>query len=102
MIMIYLGMAESGHPRQESGANLPTCPFNFQASFHLTLLPTMAPLVHAAKITLSCPLFSADFDPRDNDRLLVGGGGGEGRSGVGNKIVSRAAQKSILAHGTNW
>ncbi|KAJ5736551.1 uncharacterized protein N7483_001676 [Penicillium malachiteum] len=46
----------------------------------------MAPIVHTAKITLSCPVFSADFDPRDNGRLLVGGGGGEGRSGVGNKI----------------
>ncbi|KAJ5888925.1 hypothetical protein N7495_008966 [Penicillium taxi] len=39
-----------------------------------------------AKVTLSCPLFSADFDPRNNERLLVGGGGGEGRHGVGNKI----------------
>lgn len=48
----------------------------------------MAPTIHTAKITLSCPLFAADFDPRDNGRLLVGGGGGEGRSGVGNKIVS--------------
>ncbi|KAJ5584052.1 uncharacterized protein N7459_003852 [Penicillium hispanicum] len=46
----------------------------------------MAPTIHAAKITLSCPLFSADFDPRNNGRLIVGGGGGEGRSGVGNKI----------------
>ncbi|KAJ5810847.1 hypothetical protein N7447_010363 [Penicillium robsamsonii] len=41
----------------------------------------MAPTVHSAKLTLSCPLFAADFDPRDNSRLLVGGGGGEGRSG---------------------
>lgn len=48
----------------------------------------MAPHIHTAKLTLSCPLFAADFDPRDNGRLLVGGGGGEGRSGVGNKIVS--------------
>ncbi|KAJ5641535.1 hypothetical protein N7490_005535 [Penicillium lividum] len=46
----------------------------------------MAPTVHSAKITLSCPLFAAEFDPRNNGRLLVGGGGGEGRSGVGNKI----------------
>lgn len=51
----------------------------------------MAPTVHSAKLTLSCPLFAADFDPRNNGRLLVGGGGGEGRSGVGNKIVSAAA-----------
>lgn len=47
----------------------------------------MAPIVHSAKLTVSCPLFAADFDPRDNRRLVVGGGGGEGRSGVGNKIV---------------
>ncbi|KAJ5608529.1 hypothetical protein N7537_005148 [Penicillium hordei] len=41
----------------------------------------MAPTVHSAKLTLSCPLFAADFDPRNSGRLLVGGGGGEGRSG---------------------
>ncbi|GAD97938.1 conserved hypothetical protein [Paecilomyces variotii No. 5] len=48
----------------------------------------MAPNNASAKITLSCPLFAADFDPRNNGFLLVGGGGGEGRSGVGNKIAS--------------
>ena len=42
-----------------------------------------------AKITLTYPLYAADFDPRNSDFLLVGGGGGEGRSGVGNRIVSR-------------
>jgi len=47
----------------------------------------MAPNITSAKITLSCPLFAADFDPRNSGFLLVGGGGGEGRSGVGNKIV---------------
>ncbi|KAL1969044.1 hypothetical protein VTN77DRAFT_878 [Rasamsonia byssochlamydoides] len=47
----------------------------------------MAPYISSAKITLSCPLFAADFDPRNNGFLLVGGGGGEGRSGVGNKIA---------------
>ncbi|KAJ5320548.1 hypothetical protein PENANT_c033G03557 [Penicillium antarcticum] len=41
----------------------------------------MAPTIHSAKLTLSCPLFAADFDPRNNGLLLVGGGGGEGRSG---------------------
>ncbi|MDI1491633.1 MAG: hypothetical protein OHK93_002842 [Ramalina farinacea] len=40
-----------------------------------------------AKKTLSCPLYAADFDPQNNGFLLVGGGGGEGRSGVGNKIT---------------
>lgn len=48
----------------------------------------MAPNIPSAKLTLSCPIFAADFDPRNNGFLLVGGGGGEGRSGVGNKIVS--------------
>lgn len=48
----------------------------------------MAPLIPAAKATLSYPLYACDFDPLDSTRLLVGGGGGAGRSGVGNKIVS--------------
>ncbi|KAL4790028.1 hypothetical protein BDV19DRAFT_382652 [Aspergillus venezuelensis] len=47
----------------------------------------MAPNIPSARITLSCPLFAADFDPRNHAFLLVAGGGGEGRSGVGNKIV---------------
>ncbi|KAE8159027.1 hypothetical protein BDV40DRAFT_303604 [Aspergillus tamarii] len=42
----------------------------------------MAPLVPSAKLTLSCPLFAADFDPRNHGFLLVAGGGGEGRSGA--------------------
>lgn len=50
----------------------------------------MAPSpIPCAKITLSYPLYAADFDPQNSDFLLVGGGGGEGRSGVGNKIVSK-------------
>lgn len=48
----------------------------------------MAPLVPSAKLALSCPLFAADFDPRNHGFLIVAGGGGEGRSGVGNKIAS--------------
>ncbi|GKZ39446.1 hypothetical protein AbraIFM66950_000326 [Aspergillus brasiliensis] len=48
----------------------------------------MAPSIPSAKLTLSCPLFAADFDPRHHGLLLVGGGGGEGRSGVGNKIAT--------------
>ena len=48
----------------------------------------MSPPYASAKITLSSPLYAADFDPQNNGFLLVGGGGGEGRSGVGNKIVS--------------
>lgn len=46
------------------------------------------PVLPGAKITLSYPLYACDFDPRDANRLVVGGGGGPGRSGVGNKIVS--------------
>ncbi|KAI4240985.1 MAG: hypothetical protein LQ352_007524, partial [Teloschistes flavicans] len=47
----------------------------------------MAPAVAAAKLTLSYPLYASDFDPQNSSFLLVGGGGGEGRSGVGNKIT---------------
>ncbi|KAL4883084.1 hypothetical protein BJY04DRAFT_206677 [Aspergillus karnatakaensis] len=53
----------------------------------------MAPNIPSAKLTLSCPLFAADFDPRNHAFLLVAGGGGEGRSGVGNKIVLLNAYK---------
>jgi hypothetical protein len=51
----------------------------------------MAPLIPSAKATLSYPLYACDFDSLDTDRLVVGGGGGAGRSGVGNKIVSSLA-----------
>lgn len=51
----------------------------------------MAPQVQVAKATLSIPLYACDFDPKDSGRLVVGGGGGAGRSGVGNKIVRRAS-----------
>ncbi|KAI9779157.1 MAG: Glycine--tRNA ligase 1, mitochondrial [Geoglossum umbratile] len=47
----------------------------------------MAPSIYTAKVTLTYPLYAADFDPYDNKRLVVGGGGGEGRSGIGNKIT---------------
>lgn len=48
-----------------------------------------------AKITLSYPLYACDFDPQDANRLVVGGGGGPGRSGVGNKIVSLPYSLSV-------
>lgn len=51
----------------------------------------MAPPIATAKITLTYPIYAADFDPHSDGLLLVGGGGGEGRSGVGNKIVSLSA-----------
>ncbi len=47
----------------------------------------MPATIYTAKSTLSYPLYCADFDPNDSNFLIVGGGGGEGRSGVGNKIV---------------
>ncbi|ODH13537.1 hypothetical protein ACO22_07164 [Paracoccidioides brasiliensis] len=56
----------------------------------------MAPDTPSAKITLSCPLFGVDFDPRNSDFVLVGGGGGEGRSGVGNKIASNLSTNPTL------
>jgi glycyl-tRNA synthetase len=49
----------------------------------------MAPMMDSAKISLSVPLYAVEFDPEDDRYLVVGGGGGEGRSGVGNKIVRR-------------
>lgn len=45
----------------------------------------MPPAITAEKITLNYPVFAADF--LDADNLVVAGGGGEGNSGVGNKIV---------------
>ncbi|QYS98286.1 Guanine nucleotide exchange factor Sec12 [Trichoderma simmonsii] len=39
-----------------------------------------------ANIKLDYPLYAVSFDPQDANRIVVGGGGGVGRSGVGNKI----------------
>lgn len=47
----------------------------------------MAPSIPSAKTTLSYPLYGVDFDPHNDKYLITGGGGGEVRSGVGNKIV---------------
>lgn len=47
----------------------------------------MAPPVSYTKATLDYPIYTADFDPYNRGYLVVGGGGGEGRNGVGNKIV---------------
>lgn len=56
------------------------------------------PPIPCAKITLTYPLYAADFDPQNSDFLLVGGGGGEGRSGVGNKItLLNTSQKTELS-----
>ena len=40
-----------------------------------------------SKATLSYPLYAAEFDPYNRGYLVVGGGGGPSRSGVGNKLV---------------
>jgi hypothetical protein len=53
-------------------------------------LATMAPSVSYAKTTLPFPIFAAEFDPYNRGYLVVAGGGGEGRSGVPNQIVSTA------------
>ncbi|KAI0377785.1 hypothetical protein F5Y04DRAFT_263239 [Hypomontagnella monticulosa] len=47
----------------------------------------MANQILTAKITLSYPLYSCAFDPVDPNQLVVAGGGGPGRNGVGNKIT---------------
>ncbi|KAM5351241.1 hypothetical protein ACJ41O_003964 [Fusarium nematophilum] len=47
----------------------------------------MAPPLPCASTELDYPLYTVDFDPEDPSRLVVGGGGGAGRSGVGNKIT---------------
>lgn len=44
--------------------------------------------VSYAKATLPFPIYAVDFDPYNRGYLVVGGGGGEGRSGVPNQIVS--------------
>ncbi|KAK4106531.1 hypothetical protein N658DRAFT_415509 [Parathielavia hyrcaniae] len=46
----------------------------------------MAPAIRSTELRLSYPLYALDFDPQDADCLVVGGGGGPARSGVGNKI----------------
>ncbi|KAI5365277.1 Putative quinoprotein alcohol dehydrogenase-like superfamily [Septoria linicola] len=42
--------------------------------------------VSYAKHTLDYPVYAADFDPYNRGYLVIAGGGGEGRSGVPNKI----------------
>ncbi|XXH04895.1 hypothetical protein Hte_011317 [Hypoxylon texense] len=46
----------------------------------------MANQIPTAKITLTYPLYSCAFDPIDSS-LIVAGGGGPGRNGIGNKIT---------------
>ena len=51
-----------------------------------------------AKATLPYPIYAADFDPYGRGYLVVGGGGGEGRSGIPNQIV----RKFSLYHRVIW
>ncbi|KAL8946188.1 MAG: hypothetical protein Q9222_007388, partial [Ikaeria aurantiellina] len=58
----------------------------------------MPPAVAHAKLTLSYPLYASDFDQQNADFLLVGGGGGEGRTGVSNKItLINASRKQTIS-----
>lgn len=43
--------------------------------------------VSFAKHTLPYPVYAADWDPYNRGYLIVGGGGGENRSGIPNQIV---------------
>lgn len=47
----------------------------------------MAPQVSYAKTTLSYPIYAAEFDPYNRGYLVTAGGGGESKSGIGNKIT---------------
>ena len=57
----------------------------------------MAPKVSYAKTTLPFPIFAAEFDPYNRGYLVVAGGGGEGRSGVPNQIVSTVLREQQTA-----
>ncbi|KAF4974926.1 hypothetical protein FZEAL_8223 [Fusarium zealandicum] len=61
----------------------------------------MAPPFPRASTELDYPLYAVDFDPEDSTRLVVGGGGGAGRSGVGNKItvLETASQQELRVAG---
>ena len=51
--------------------------------------------VSFAKTNLSYPLYAAEFDPYNRGYLVVGGGGGESKTGVENRIVSMSAFKQL-------
>ena len=59
-----------------------------RSSLHSEFPSVMSPPNASAGLKLSYPIYAADFDPHDDGFLLVGGGGGEGHSGVDNMIVS--------------
>ncbi|TWU77327.1 hypothetical protein ED733_005233 [Metarhizium rileyi] len=47
----------------------------------------MTPPFPRADAEVDYPIYAVDFDPEDANRLVIGGGGGAGRSGVGNKMT---------------
>ncbi|EFX00308.1 hypothetical protein CMQ_7310 [Grosmannia clavigera kw1407] len=56
--------------------------------------------IRTSKAQLTYPLYACDFDAQDAGRLVVGGGGGSSRTGVGNCITvldSSSASNSSLA-----
>ncbi|KAF2720567.1 hypothetical protein K431DRAFT_226198 [Polychaeton citri CBS 116435] len=60
----------------------------------------MAPPVSFTKTSLPYPIFAADFDPYNRGYLIVGGGGGESKTGVPNQISvldisNRASTESV-------
>lgn len=61
----------------------------------------MVPPIATATVTLGYPLYAADFDPYSNGLLLVGGGGGQSKTGVRNEIVSLeliALEDALINH----
>ncbi|OAA53825.1 hypothetical protein SPI_09270 [Niveomyces insectorum RCEF 264] len=50
--------------------------------------------IQTSRTTLDYPLYVCEFDPSDPGRLIVGGGGGASRTGVGNKITLLNAARS--------
>lgn len=56
-------------------------------SFYIAMVFQSSGPISFTKATLSYPVYSVDFDPYNRGYVVVAGGGGEGRSGVGNKIV---------------
>lgn len=49
--------------------------------------------VSYARLELDYPIFAADWDPYNRGYLVVGGGGGESKTGVKNKIVRHVHEK---------
>jgi len=55
---------------------------------------SMAPPISYTSIDLTVPLFDCQFDPYNRGYLVVGGGGGENKSGVANTIVWQSMNDS--------